>query len=416
MEQVMSEPFLPYGRQFIDAADVAAVTAALQSDYLTTGPQVAAFEAAFAMRVGAKYAVVSANGTTALHLAAAAAGLQVGDVAVVPTLTFLSTANAVRFCGADVVFADCDPDTALTGAGHIEAALKAAAGKVGKVKAAFVVHMNGQACDMEAVGTLAKARGLKVIEDASHAIGTTYTDKAGAVHPVGACRHSDFVTFSLHPLKTLTMGEGGITTTNDPVAYELMCRLRTHGMVRDPGRFEVMEQGFDAGGTANPWYYEMPEIGFNYRATDVQCALGLSQLAKLDWFAERRADIVKRYDTAFLDGKAGAGHNRRFVPFTRRAGSTNVLHLYVLLIDYAALGKSRARVMAELKTQGVGTQVHYLPVHRQPYYTRLYGDQTFPGADSYYARCLSIPLYPGMTPADTTRVITAIRQTTGAAT
>lgn len=400
----MAPGFLPYGRPAIDEEDIQAVADVLRSDYLTTGPKVAALEEAFANRVGAKHAVVCASGTAALHLASLAAGLGAGDIAVVPALTFLATANAPRYVGAEVAFADSDPQTALITPEAILAALEDAGPTV---KALFVVHMNGQSCDMPAVRQLAEARGITLIEDACHAIGTRYTSNQGVHHLVGACAHSDMACFSFHPVKTCTMGEGGIVTTNDTSRYQMMCRMRSHGMVREPQHFLNKELGFAAGGAPNPWYYEMQEIGYHHRATDIQCALGLSQLKKFDGFAARRKELVRYYDSQFsgLTGPATA--------FKRMSYCDPVLHLYVLLIDFEAIGKDRGQVMRELHAKGIGTQVHYLPVHRQPYYVARYGEQHLPGADAYYAKALSIPLYPTMRDEDAERVVAAVREVLG---
>lgn len=390
---------LPYGRQSIDEDDILAVVDVLRGEYLTTGPAIAAFEEAFAARVGARYAVACANGTAALHLASMAAGLGAGDRVVVPTLTFLATANAPRFTGAEVVFSDCDPETALVTPDCLEAALERAGPSA---KAVFVVHMNGQACDLGKIQGIVQSRGLTLIEDACHAIGTSYVTSDGSTHKIGACAHSDMTCFSFHPVKTLTMGEGGMVTTNSLALYTSLCRLRGHGIVREPHLFANTDLAKDGKGDANPWYYEMPEIGYNYRATDMQCALGLSQLAKLDVFAERRRNIAAIYDRAFLgsDGPVSA---------VKRAGTCNaVLHLYVLLIEFAKIGKDRSRVMRDLRERGVGTQVHYLPVHHQPYYVKRYGPQTLPGADSYYSKALSIPIYPQMSDADADAVVAAV--------
>lgn len=396
----MTEPFLPYGRHHIDDADVAAVTEALRSDYLTTGPRVRAFENAFAQVVGAKFAVACANGTAALHLSALAAGLGPGDAAIVPSVTFLATANAPRYTGADVAFADNDADTALLGPHHLEAALVRAGDSC---RAVFPVHMNGQAADVAAIWAIAETRGLTVIEDASHALGSTYRTADGMSHRVGACAHAHMACFSMHPVKTATMGEGGVVTTNDARLHERLCRLRAHGVTRDPDRFELRAEAIAADGRPNPWHYEMAEPGYNYRASDIQCALGTSQLRKLAWFAERRRALARQYDVLLGEFNVPAK------PVARVAHCDPVLHLYVLLIDFEALGKPRGQAMRELHARGIGTQVHYLPLHRQPYYARRYGTQEMPGADAYYRRALTVPFFPDMSDADVVRVVRAVR-------
>ena len=284
----MTEKFLPYGRQVIDDDDIAAVVAVLKGDFLTTGPTVEKFEAAFAERVGARFAVACSSGTAALHLATLAAGLGEGDSAIVPTVTFLATANAVRFVGADVVFADVDKATGLLRPEDLEMAIAASSGNA---KAVLPVHLGGQSADMAAIAKIAKRHGMIVIEDACHALGTTLDDGV-----VGDCQHSAMAAFSFHPVKTIAMGEGGAVTTNDPVLYEKLTRLRNHGMTRDPQRFSNDDLAFGDDGSPNPWYYEMPEVGFNYRASDIHCALGLSQLRKLDAFVSARRSLADTYD------------------------------------------------------------------------------------------------------------------------
>lgn len=398
-------PFLPYGRQSIDADDLAAVADALRGDYLTTGPTVAKFEAAFAEAVGARHAVASNSGTAALHLACMAIDLQPGDAIIVPSVTFLATANAGRFCGADVIFADVDPDSGLMTAETLDAAI-ARGGKY-KLRAVLPVHVNGHCADMVAIRAIADKNNLAVIEDACHALGTLHPAGNGATARAGDCALSRMACFSLHPVKTMTTGEGGVTTTSDARLAERMRLLRNHGMSRNPAEFTLPDQARDKDGSANPWYYEMLALGPNYRITDFACALGLSQLRKLEHFIARRRELTALYNRSL----ASLAPVLRPVPHDPRQDAA--LHLYAVLIDFTKRGKSRAQVMAELKALGIGTQVHYLPVHRQPYYRGLYGNIDLPGADRYYDRVLSIPLYPDMENADVTRVVEAFGEVLG---
>lgn len=396
-------PFLPYGRQTIEDDDLAAVTAALRGDMLTTGPLVDAFEQAFAERVGARFAVVCSSGTAAQHLTALALDLPPGSRVVVPAVTFLSTANAVRFVGAEVVFADVAPDSGLMEAGHLEEALDRASGTL--VKAVFPVHLGGQCADPAALAAVAAEHDLAVVEDACHAIGTTcttYGEPDAEPIAVGACVHSDMAVFSLHPVKTITMGEGGVITTNYADLAARLKGLRSHGMTREPTAFTQKEQAFDSHGEANPWYYEMAEIGFNYRVPDINCALGLSQLAKLDRFIAARQALVDHYDRAL------APLAPLVKPVDRTPGCRAGWHLYVALIDFERAGIERAAVMAGLRARDIGTQVHYIPVPWQPYYRERYGMSALPGAEAYYRRCLSLPLFPGMTLGDADRVVDAL--------
>ena len=392
---------LPYSRQCIDEDDIAAVNAVLRGDWLTTGPTVDAFERAFAERVGADYAVSCSNGTAALHLAAMALDLAPGDSVVVPAMTFLATANAARYVGAEVIFADVDPETGLMTEESFAAAVARGGASDADVRATFPVHLNGQCVDMSALSGLARDRDIAVVEDACHAIGGTI-DPGG--RPVGDCHFGAMAAFSLHPVKTIAMGEGGVVTTNDEDTYRRIKRDRNHGMVRDPELFEAREWAFDGEGRAYPWYYEMPEPGFNYRASDIHCALGLSQLSKLDRFVAARNALVARYDGAL------AGLAPVVRPIPRVPWCCAAWHLYAVQIDFAALGRGRAAVMGDLAAAGVETQVHYLPLHLQPYYARRYGPQSLPGAEHYYARALSLPLFPAMSTGDVDRVVAELER------
>lgn len=392
--------FLPYGRQTLDDDDVAAVVEALKSDYLTTGPRVAAFEAAVATASDAAHAAACSSGTAALHLSALALRIGPGASVIVPAVTFAATANVVRHVGAEVVFADVDPDTGLMTPETLSAALEAGGDAVCAV---YPVHLAGQCADMAALGALARARGLAVVEDAAHALGAA--DIAGA--PVGACPHSDVAIFSFHPVKTATTGEGGAVTTQDDELDRRVRLLRNHGMERAPDAFLSRNLGFASDGSPNPWYYEIAELGFNYRLTDIQCALGLSQLSKLERFVAHRAALVARYRTA-LAPLAPVVRAMPQVPGCRPAW-----HLFVALIDFAAAGVDRATVMRRLAERGIGSQVHYMPLHLHPYYRERYGALSLPGAEGYYARALSLPLFPAMADADVDRVVGALAAVVG---
>lgn len=398
-----SPPLLPYGRQTIEEDDIAAVTAVLRSPSLTCGPMVEHFETAFAKAVGAAHAVVCANGTAALHLANAALDLGPGDAVIVPAMTFVATANAARFCDAEVIFADVDADTGLMSADQLAAAFVRARAVGLRPKAVVPVHLNGQVCAMPEIAPAAAGFGLSVIEDACHALGGEYLSADGSWLRVGSCRHSTMTVFSLHPVKTVTMGEGGVVTTNDPALANRLRRLRNHGVVRDASAFENDALAFDADGAANPWYMEFQELGFNYRASDLQCALGLSQLAKLDRFVTARRGLAGCYRERLTSVAP-------FVTAVGRArGCHPAWHLAVAMIDFEAAGISRGALMRRLARCGIGSQVHYVPLHLQPCYRRHHGDLRLPGAERYYARCLSLPLFPTMSACDVGRVIDALR-------
>jgi dTDP-4-amino-4,6-dideoxygalactose transaminase len=417
-------PFLPYGRQSVEEDDIAAVAAVLRGDWLTQGPAVAGFERALAKwvgagrvgagRVGAADAVACANGTAALRLAYAALGIGPGDAVVVPSNTFLATASAARHAGAEVAFADVDPDSGLMGVAEAEAAIARAAKAGWRVRALAPVHYAGQTAPMAALAALAQAEGLALVEDACHAIGTVYLsggDLSAGERPVGAgwpeVEAGSLTVFSFHPVKTIAAGEGGAVTGNDPALMARVRRLCNHGMMRtpEPGEgFADPEAALDAEGNTNPWYYEMAEPGFNHRLSDIHAALVLSQLGRLDRFVERRARLMALYAER-LAPLAPLVRSPALVPWCRPAW-----HLCTARIDFEAAGRTRSAVMAGLRALGVGTQVHYIPVHRQPYWRRRYGDLALPGAMSHYAHTLSLPLFPAMADGDVDRVAAALER------
>ncbi len=391
--------FLPYGRHDIDEDDIAAVAEVLRGDWLTTGPKVAEFEKALTGVAGAKHAVVCNSATAGLHLAMMSLGIGPGDLVVVPTITFLATANCARYVGAEVLFADVDPETGLMTAETLEAAL-ARAGN-GKVRAAIPVHLTGRTVDMAALSEIAERRGLALVEDAAHAIGSQYKVN-GKLEPVGNCRFSKMAVFSFHPVKTIAMGEGGAIATNDDSLQVSLASLRSHGMTRDIEHLANPDMGLDARGELNPWFYEMSQPGYNYRATDMQCALGLSQLRKLDRYVKRRRQLVDRYRQQLQP-------LRPLISGPTAPGDCEpAWHLCAIRIDFQAAKIDRAALMAKLRADGIGTQVHYIPVHQQPYYNQRHGNLNLPGAAAYYESCLSLPLFPAMSDGDVDRVVDAL--------
>jgi UDP-4-amino-4,6-dideoxy-N-acetyl-beta-L-altrosamine transaminase len=388
MVEMKHAPFLPYARQCIEEDDVAAVSKALNADFLTTGPLVAAYEHQFAVSTGARHAVACNNGTAALHLAIMAQGVAPGTAVIIPSVTFLATANAVRMSGGDVVFADVDSDSGLM----TEATLKAAIRRTHRtIRLAIPVHLNGSICDMAAMKEVADRYGIALIEDACHALGAP---------SVGATLQSQAACFSTHPVKAIATGEGGVVTTGDEALAGKMRLLRNHGMTRDKRMFKNPSM-LDDGGGASPWYYEMHELGWNYRLPDILCALGISQLKKLERFWKRRCELASRYDRLL------APFSPLLKPTSRGCGPSG-WHLYAVLIDFAGLGIDRRIFMRELYAEGIGSQVHYIPIHKQPYYQALYGDLRLPGAESYYEKCLSLPMFPTMSDHDVERVVAAI--------
>jgi UDP-4-amino-4,6-dideoxy-N-acetyl-beta-L-altrosamine transaminase len=376
----------------------------LRGSWLTQGPVVEQFEAAFAAHLGVRHAVACSSGTSALHLAALATEIGPGDAVIVPANTFLATANAARLCGAEILFADVDPDTGLMTAEHAAATLSRSAGN--RIRAIFPVHFAGQCEAPDELHSFAQEHDLLVIEDASHALGSTY-DVDGETYPVGACDHGDMATFSFHPVKTIAMGEGGAVTTNDDRLARRLRDLRNHGMTRESERYTRADLAFDPSGRPHPWYYEMQTPGLNYRASELHSALGLSQLSKLDRFVDSRRKLAEHYDRRI--GELGPA----VISLARTANCQPAWHLYVGLVDFAAIGTTRDDFMLALRERGILTQVHYIPVPWQPYYADRYGHLDLPGAAAYYARCLSLPLFPSMDEGDVDRVIDTIADTVG---
>lgn len=396
--------FLPYARPVIEDDDIAAVIDVLRSGWLTTGPQVEAFEADLQQATGAQHAIACATGTAALHLVCLGLGLGPGDAAVVPSVTFLATANAVTFTGAEVIFADVDPKTGRMTPDTFAEALDRAGDNA---KVAFNVHLAGP-CERAAdFAAIAQERGVSLVDDACHALGGTYDDPSGP-RRVGDNAYAQASCFSFHAVKTIAMGEGGAVTTNDPVLAEAVKRLRNHGMTRSPEAFTQTAEAFEQNGEGRRWYYEMATPGFNYRVSDIHCALGRSQLRKLDRFVAKRAALKGAYDAALAERLP---HVRR--P-TASPGVRPAWHLYPVAIDFAELGFTRSQVMASLAAQGVGAQVHYIPVHRQPYYRQRNPGLRLPGADRYYARTLSLPLFPALELEQVGHVVEALAVALGA--
>ncbi len=390
--------FLPYGRQCIDEDDIDAVVEVLRGAMLTTGPAVDLFEARLSEACSAPYTLSCSSGTAALHLAMRALGIGLGSKVIVPSITFVATANVAKLEGATVFFADVDAGSGLMTPATLLEALDRCGGKADLV---VPVHYAGQCEDMAEIQHIAQVAGAKVLEDACHALGTTYMIE-GETYQIGACAHSDAAAFSFHPVKTIAMGEGGAVTCKDADLSRAMELDRSHGLSRDADEFTNHDAARATDGEAHAWYYEMAQPGFNYRASDIHCALGASQLLKLESFSEARRNLAHEYDHLF---------SQRNIPIatpSRTEGCDPAWHLYVVRIDFEALGTTRDAVMAALKERGIGTQVHYVPVHSQPYYAARRTHVELPGADAFYAQCLSLPLFPAMDSEDLVHVVDAV--------
>jgi perosamine synthetase len=390
----MPPEFIPYGRQRIEGADLRAVLRVLKSDYLTQGPEVARFEEAFAKKVGAPYAVAVSSGTAGLHLAWLAAGVGPGDEVVTSPVTFAATSNAVIYAGATPRFADIDPWTRNLDPTAVRKALTP------RTRGVSPVHYAGlpAVTDRARLGLRA---GTVVVEDGCHALGAMVRS-GGRWTPVGACVNTEMTVFSFHPVKHITTGEGGMVTTRDPKLYERLIRLRTHGIVKDPALFKDRRQ------SKNPWYYEMQQLGFNYRLPDILCALGSSQLTRLDQWVERRRKIAAQYRKA-LDGIV-------HLQLPHEAKDTlPAYHLFAVEIDFKKAGITRGELMRRLAARGIGTQVHYIPVYRQPYYAERYRlrPDAFPASERFYERALSVPMHHSMTASDVRRVAAALKSELG---
>ena len=389
----MSQHSIPYGKQYIDEADIKAVVDILSSSYLTQGPTVDVFENAVAAYVGSKYAVAVSNGTAALHIAYLATGLKRGDKVITSPLTFVATANAAFYCEARAEFVDVDQST-------LNICPDALSIKLESVTPHIIapVHFAGAPCEMERISKLAKSCGAFVVEDAAHAFGGVYPSG----EKIGSCKYSDMTIFSFHPVKPFTTAEGGVITTNSDELYRLLLKLRSHGINKLDDTFVHPDRATNKGET-NSWYYEMQILGFNYRLTDIQAALGLSQLKKLPEFLEKRRRIAKFYDEELR-------YSKHITVLQEEMRNLSGMHLYPVWIDYSATGKSRSQVMRELREMGVLTQVHYIPVPTQPFYERLGYTADFPNANRFYEGALSLPLYYSLSSSEQRHVIASLKQ------
>lgn len=381
---------IPYGRQDITQSDIDAVIAVLQSDFLTQGPIVPQFEAALRDYCGAKHAIAVNSATSALHIACLSLGLGPGDYLWTSPITFVASSNCALYCGASVDFVDIDPKTYNMDPIALEQKLIAAEKEGRLPKIVVPVHLSGQSCDMEAIYALAQRYKFHIVEDASHAVGGRYRGE-----PIGNCRYSDITIFSFHPVKIITTAEGGMALTNDSQLANKMELLRSHGITRDPVMMTHEPDG--------PWYYQQVDLGFNYRMTELQAALGVSQVERLDQYVTRRHELARRYDALLSD-----------LPVTtpwQHPDSYSGLHLYIIRLQLDNIRKSHRQVFDSLRELGVGVNLHYIPVHTQPYYERIgfkIGD--FPQAEKYYLEAISLPMYPTLTDDQQEAVIAAVKE------
>jgi UDP-4-amino-4,6-dideoxy-N-acetyl-beta-L-altrosamine transaminase len=387
--QMTMTPFIPYGRQSITQTDITAVVEVLQSDWITQGPMIPAFEKAVSAVCGVSHGVAVNSATSALHIGCLALGLGPGCRLWTVPNTFVASANCGRYCGAEVDFVDIDPKTYNLSVPALEKKLAIARERGNLPQVLIPVHFAGQSCDMDAIYSLSQQYNFRIIEDASHAVGAQYRGE-----PVGNCHYSDITIFSFHPVKIITTGEGGMALTNNPDLAARMSRLRTHGITRDSDLL--------SGKLGGDWVYEQVELGFNYRVTDIQAALGLSQLQRLPDFIARRRQLAAQYDYLLADMPL-------ILPW-QHPDALSAWHLYVVQVKESAK-LNREELFGALRRSGIGVQVHYIPVHLQPDYQRLgFREGDFPVAESYYGRAISLPMYPGLSDADQLRVVETLRQ------
>lgn len=381
---------IPYGRQDINQSDIDAVVAVLQSDFLTQGPVVPSFEEAVASYCGAKYAVAVNSATSALHIACLALGVGKGDIVWTTPITFVASANCALYCGAIIDFVDIDACTYNISIDRLSEKL-AAAKKIGKLpKALIPVHLCGQPCDMAAIYELGKKYGFKIIEDASHAIGSRYRGT-----PIGSCKYSDITIFSFHPVKIITTGEGGMSITNDAVLANKMSLLRSHGITRNESEMTHASEG--------SWYYQQIDLGYNYRITEIQAALGLSQMQRLDEFVTKRHAVANRYDSLL----AGLPLQTP----VRTDDSYSAFHLYVIRLSLSRIDKTHSQIFELLRKTSIGVNLHYIPVYHHPYYKKLgFNEGYCTEAENYYSEAISLPLYPSLTALEQDKVVAAARE------
>lgn len=384
---------IPYGRQEITAADIDAVVAVLRSDFLTQGPTVPAFEQAVARYCGSAHAVAVNSATSALHLACLALGVGRGDSVWTSPISFVASANCALYCGASVDFVDIDARTGNMSVDRLDEKLQQARASGSLPKIVIPVHLCGQPCDMAAIHALGQEYGFRIIEDASHAIGARYRDQ-----PIGNCLYSDIAVFSFHPVKIITTGEGGMVLTNSAQLADRMALLRSHGITRDPSRMTHEPDG--------PWYYQQIDLGFNYRMTDIQAALGMSQLERVESYVSRRLQLADHYNALLADLPV--------VLPARDNISRSSAHLYVIRLRLDQIQISHRAVFSELRSRGIGVNLHYIPIYAQPYYEAMgFAPGAYPEAERYYASALSLPLYPALSEEDQRTVAASLRSALG---
>lgn len=379
---------IPYARQDITQEDISSVSDVLKSEFITQGPRVPQFENAVAAYTGAKHAVAVSSGTSALHIACLALGLGSGDILWTTPITFVASANCALYCGASVDFVDIDRQTYNMSTKSLEEKLLHAEREKRLPKIVVPVHLCGQPCEMETIYSLAQRFGFHIIEDASHAVGGKYRNE-----PIGNCRYSDITVFSFHPVKNITTGEGGMALTNDPEMAARMALLRSHGITRDPMRMTHDPDG--------PWYYQQVDLGFNYRMTDLQAALGISQIKRLDRYVERRRELAQRYDRLLADFPV-------ITPWQHPNGYS-AFHLYVIRLKREMVKRTHRQIFESMREQDIGVNLHYIPIHTQPYYSKMgFNAGDFPEAENYYSEALSLPLYPALEKNMQDRVVSAL--------